>query len=259
MGFFFTNMADNFDINFKPTASPVNQEADIFANINKGYSGAIAGQQTVPQLITGYNEKFGIPDMQASIARDTGSYDALGNSIRNMPKEIAQRSQESILTQGQKDRQVQAESAPLLQAQGMLGQKLSRDQANLGVAQSNASQMVSAEQVQQEKELSPWLKQYDNESILSAMRMSGWTFENQSELTRLIQNQQAGITLSEGEKNRANQLAIAEKGFENALKLQGMQDASKLATFTPYATKPAGSTLYNAQTGGQKGYQIVSL
>lgn len=229
-------MADNFNVNFKPTTSPINQQSDIFDNITKGYSGAIAGQATVPKLISSYNEKFGVPQMQQQIQQGTEQYDALGNSIRNMPREIAQRSQESILTQGQKDRQIQAESAPLLEQQGILGQNLSRQQANLGVAQSNASQMVSAEQVQQEKELSPWLKQYDNENILSTMRMTGWTFENQKELDRLLANQQAGITLSEGEKNRANQLAIAEKGFQNALELKRMENY----------TLSKGSTLVNS-------------
>lgn len=217
----------DFDVNFRASQSPVNAQADIFSNINKGYSGAIAGQTKVPELITGYGEKFGVPQMQQQIQQGTEQYDALGNSIRNLPRDMAQRSRESIMTEGQTNRAIQAEQAPLLEQQGILGQNLSRQQANLGVAQSNASQMVNAEQVQQEKELSPWLKQYDNESVMSSMRMTGWTFENQSELTRLLSNQQAGITLSEGEKNRASELAMQEKGFAASLKeisARGSQD-----------------------------------
>ena len=207
----------DFDINFKPTASPINQQGDIFSNLNEGFSGAIAGQETVPDLMTQYDSKFGIPQMQSAIQQGTEQYDALGNTIQNMPNEIAQRSQESILTQGQKNRQVEAESAPLLNRQGLLGQTISRQQANLGTAQSNASRMISAEQVQQEKELTPWLKQYESENVMSSMRMTGWSFENKSELDRLLANQSAGITLSEGEKARANALSIAEKGFESSL------------------------------------------
>lgn len=237
-------MADNFDVNFKPTASPINQQADIFGNLNNNLSGEIAGQGTVPDLINQYDNKYGVPQLQSSIQAGTEQYDALGNQIMNMPNSIAQRSQESILTQGQKDRQVQAESAPLLQAQGLLGQNLSRQQANLGVAQSNASKMVTAEQVQQEKELMPFLKAYDNEAILSSMRMTGWSFENQSELSRLLANQQAGITLSEGEKNRAQQLAIAEKGFQNELEKQ------KLSNEAQRYSLPKGNTLVNSS--GQK-------
>lgn len=240
---FFVYMADNFDVNFKPTASPVNQQADIFANLNKGYSEAIGNQATVPSIMGKYDQMYGVPQLQQQIQQGTEQYDALGNTLRNMPNEIAQRSQESILTQGQKDRQVQAESAPILQQQGVLGQNLSRQQANLGEARSNVSRMVSAEQVQQEKELSPWLKQYDNETVMSAMRQSGWTFENQSELSRLLANQQAGITLSEGEKNRAQQLAIAEKGFE--AQLNQIRETGNQARLTKKALPDLG-TLYSS-------------
>lgn len=236
----------DFNVNFKPTTSPVNQQADIFSNLTKGYEGAIQGQDTVPTLIGRYDQMYGVPQLQENIQRGMEQYDALGNQIRTMPDQVAQRSQESILTQGQKDRQVQAESAPLLEAQGMLGQTLSRQQANLGQARENASRMVTAEQVQQEKELSPWLKQYDNESVLSAMRMTGWTFENQSELSRLLANQQAGITLSEGEKNRAQQLAIAEKGFE--AQLNQIRESGNQARMTKKALPDLG-TLYSSMFG----------
>lgn len=239
-------MDNNFQVNFKPTASPVNQQADIFAGINKGYSDAIGSQTKVPDLITGYDQKYGVPQLQQSIQQGTEQYDALGNQIRNLPKDMAQRSRESIMTQGQTNRAIQAEQAPLLEQQGILGQNLSRQQANLGVAQSNAAKMVSAEQVQQEKELSPWLKQYDNESILSSMRQSGWTFENQSELSRLLANQQAGITLSEGEKNRAQQLAIAEKNFQNQLELNKQQ--ASLNPKQNYMAVGAGTSIFDPQT-----------
>ena len=248
----------SFDVNFKPTASPINQQADIFAGINKGFGDAIGSQTKVPDLITGYEQKYGVPQMQQSIQAGTEQYDALGSQIRNLPTDMAQRSQESIVTQGQKNRMVQAEQAPLLEQQGILGQNLSRQQANLGVAQSNASKMVSAEQLQQEKELSPWLKQYDNENVLSSMRMSGWTFENQSELSRLLANQSAGIQLSEGEKNRAHQLALAEKEFENNLKLNATKQSSPelmavgagTSIFDPSTGRFIGTAPYKPESGG---------
>jgi hypothetical protein len=212
--------ADSQDINWTATESPVKNQTSIYDELNKGYSEAIANQEKTPQLISRYNDLYGIPTMQANIASGTEQYDYLGNQISNMPNSIAQRSQESILTQGQKDRQVTAESAPLLTEQNKLGQTLARQQTNLNTAQTNASAMVTATQVDQQKELSAWLKQYDTESILSSMRMTGWTFENQSELDKLIANQNAGVTLSEGERDRLNALALEERKFENQLKLQ---------------------------------------
>ena len=225
-------MADNFDphafdINWKPTPSPVKEQSGLYDKLNQGYATAVANQEKTPQLLSRYNDLFGIPQMQQQVQQGAEQYDYLGNQVRSMPNQIAQRSQESILTQGQKNRQVQAESAPLLEQQGLLGQNLSRIQQNLGTAQTNANAMVSATQVDQAKEIDTWLKKYDTENVMSAMRMTGWTNENQWELNRLLSNQQAGITLTEGERSRLNQLAIAEKGFANALKIAEMNNATQ--------------------------------
>lgn len=237
---------DQFNINFTPTTSPVGEQADIYAGIDKGYSDAIAGQSTVPQLTTKYNEMFGVPQMQQQLQQGTELFDTLGAQMRGLPKDIAQRSQESIVTQGQKNRMIQAEQAPILEQQGILGTNLSRLQSNLGTAQQNAGMMISAEQAQQAKELSPWLQKYDNQSVLSAMRMSGWTLENQMELDRLLANQQAGVTLSEGERNRANQLSIAEKGF--AAQLEQIREQGNQARLTKKALPDLG-TLYSSMFG----------
>jgi len=217
-------MADNFNVNFTPTASPVGLEEKRYGDLQAGYTGAIAGQTSVPRLIDQYDNRYGVPQLQGQIQQGNEQYDYLGNQIRGVKRDIQQGSQESILTQGQLNRMEQSRQAPLLEQQGILGQNLSRMGQNLSTAQSNSSRMVEAEQTQQAKELQPWLQAFSNENILGSMRMTGWSFENQSELSRLLANQQAGITLSEGEKNRMNQLAMAEQSFQNQLKLNSQQN-----------------------------------
>lgn len=239
-------MATPFDVNFTPTTTPVAQQADAYKEIGTGYRDAISDQPTVPSLITKYRDQYGVPQMQKAVQAGVQQYDELGSAIRAIPKDVAQRSQESILTQGQKNRIVQSEQAPLLEQQGIMGQNLSRMEANLGTAEANVGQMVTAEQVQQQKELDPWLKDYDNESVLSAMRMSGWTFQNQSELTRLITNAQMGMTMSENEKERMNRLALQEAQFKNSL------DQIKVSGEQSRMTKqalPDLATLYGSMFG----------
>ncbi len=63
---------------------------------------------------------------------------------------------------------------------------------------------------------------------------------NQQELDGLIAKINAGVTLSNAEAERANQLSIAEKGYENAKQVAGVQN-----TYFPVAP---GGTLYNAGT-----------
>jgi len=244
--FLYIPMDDKFNVNFSPTASPVKDQQDIYSNLDQGYTGAIQGQEAVPNLISRYDDRFGVPQLQRGLQEGQEMYDTLGSQIRGLSRDVAQRSQESILTQGQKNRMVQAEQAPLLEQQGILGTNLSRMGANLGTAQSNAAKMVEAEQLQQQKELQPWLQKYDNENILSAMRMTGWSTQNEMELRRLLANQQAGITLSEGEKNRMNSLAIAEKGFQ--AQLEQTKEAGNQARLTKQ-TLPDLATLYGSMFG----------
>jgi len=218
--------AREFDVNFKTTPSPVEPQAGLYDKLNTGYAGAIGAQQKTPQLLDRWDTRFGVPNLQERVTRGREDSDFLGNQIRGMPESIAQRSQESILTQGQKDRQIQAESAPLYAQKGMVDQNVSRDTESLGLAQTSSARMVSAEQVDQEKELAPWLKKYETENIMGAMRLTGWTFENKSELDRLLANQTNNVLMSEGERKRINDLAIKEKEFENAIKVAGMNNAS---------------------------------
>jgi len=234
-----------FDINFSPTASPVDAERKTYNDLNSGFTNFLGSQATVPQLTTKYNDQFGIPQLQSNIAKGQEQYDALGNQLAGLPKDVAQRSQESILTQGQKNRVVQAEQAPILQQQSMLGQNINQMGNRLSTAQTNAGNMISAEQAQQTKMTQPWLQAYSNENVLSSMAMTGWTQSNSQELQRLLANQQAGITLSEGEKNRANQLAMQEKDFENSLKVAKAKDT----TGSNYITAGAGTSIFDPSTG----------
>ena len=78
-----------------------------------------------------------------------------------------------------------------------------------------------------------------------AREASMYTQDNQNELNAILDKIKNGITLSEGEKNRAQQLAIAEKGYENALQL-AREKANQ-----PYAVA-SGSSIYNPVTGKSK-------
>lgn len=236
-----------FDINFSPTASPVDAERKTYNDLNSGFTNFLGSQATVPQLTTKYNDQFGIPQLQSNIAKGQEQYDALGNQLAGLPKDVAQRSQESILTQGQKNRVVQAEQAPILQQQNMLGQNINQMGNRLSTAQTNAGNMISAEQAQQTKMTQPWLQAYSNENVLSSMAMTGWTQSNSQELERLLANQKAGITLSEGEKDRANQLAMKEKEFENNLKVQSAKNQSQPGS--NYITAGAGTSIFDPSTG----------
>ncbi len=217
-----------FAVSYKTSTSPVAEQQGRYNTLNQGFSDFVNNQPNASSLQTKYNDQFGVPQMQQQLQTGNAQYDYLGNQISGVGKDIQQGSQESILTQGQLSRMTQSRQQPLLEQQNMLGQNLSRLGQNLGTAQSNVSQMMTAEQADQQRQLQPWLQKYNTEEIMSAARMTGWTQENANELSVLLANQQAGLTWTNAERDRANQLAIAEKQYQQALEVAKINATSQM-------------------------------
>lgn len=219
-------------VNFNPTASPIPQIQGTYGNLEKGFSNAINAQPTVPQLTAKYNDQFGVPQLQNEAANDQATQDKLNTQIANAGKTIGQASQESIMTQGQKDAAVTSYTQPLQQQLGVATTDLSRTNANLGTAQKNASDMVTAEQAQQVKQLQPWTQAFKDADVTTAMQMTGWTQENAQQLQVLLANQSTGKELTLNEQNNLEKLAEQEQNFENALKLQQDKEANAITPIT---------------------------
>ena len=79
-----------------------------------------------------------------------------------------------------------------------------------------------------------------------ARETSMFTTENSNELNGLIAKIQSGVTLSEGEANRANSLAIAEEGYQNALDVQNSKNSVQNSQ-APVSTN-SGDWMWNAKT-----------
>jgi hypothetical protein len=220
-------------VNFNGSPSPVAGIQGQYSGLEKGYSDAINGQATVPQMTSKYNDQFGVPQLQGQVQNYQAQADDLGSRINMAPKTIAQASQQSIMTQGQKDAAVQNMTQPLQQELQTTNTNLGRAQTNLGTAQTNTGQMVQAEQAQQTKQLLPWTQAFSDQNVTSAMQMTGWTTENAQQLQVLLANQSAGVQLTQNEQNNLEHLAEQEQGFENALKLQQDKAAHTYTAITP--------------------------
>ncbi len=207
------------NVSFTGTPSPLPQIQGQYGSLEKGYADTINAQPTVPQLTAKYNTQFGVPQLQGQVANDQATEDKLNTAINMAPKTVAQASQQSILTQGQKDAAVTNLTAPLNTQLATATTDASRTQSNLGTAQTNAGNMVSAEQAQQQKQLLPWTQAFSDANVTSAMQMTGWSTENAQQLQVLLANQSAGVTMTEDERNNMEKLAEQEQTFENTLKI----------------------------------------
>ena len=240
---FFTSMAD-YDIN-APVAQAAANKKEL-GNIFQGqrgetsdflnrYTGAIQGQEKTSALAQRIGGELGLPTLQAN-AR------SMQNTLFNLPSTYSKATTGYDVNANQLARVVgtkQAELAPAAE----LAQQNAQD------AQNTLNTRMGYEQMDQQKALIPYQSEQGLLSDRMARESSGYTTMMQGELDAIVQKMNAGITLSEGEKNRAQQLAIAEAGFKNALKIAEMNQQKQ----DPFVAMGEGTTLFNTQTG-QKVY-----
>jgi hypothetical protein len=81
-----------------------------------------------------------------------------------------------------------------------------------------------------------------------ARETSMFSTQNEQELNALTAKMNAGIQLSEGEKNRANQLTIAREGFQNALKL-AEQSGTGISARAPIALADGSNWFFDTTSG----------
>lgn len=219
MGVFLYTMADNpFEVTRKtPGFNIAQQEADANAYLDK-YTSAIGSLAPTADIYSGYAEKLGVPALQEKSNKYSQLTDSLTASLDALPDQIAGRSQESMLTQGQKERMVTAESQPILDNLSKLGVASSRVGQQLSQAQTNAAQMTGYDVADQERTLLPFEKGFDMLEQRQAREFSGYTFQEQQELNRLLENAQLGFQWTNAEKNRAHELSLKEMEYKEALK-----------------------------------------
>lgn len=100
-------------------------------------------------------------------------------------------------------------------------------------AQASVDKQMGYAVADQNKALLP----YQSEQTLLIDRLArestGFNIEKENELSTLIAKMNAGITLSEGEKNRAQQLAMQENTFKQEKEMQQMKNKAS-AIASPY-------------------------
>ena len=181
------------------------------------YTQAISQLPSPATTLEQYQGRYGVPQLQAQVGQLGEIGEMLGAQVRGMPAQVAGTTRESLVTEPQRAGMVQAQQQPILEQLGEVTRGLAVAQPALTAAQQQAGQMAGLEIGRQEMALLPFERGFSLLEQRQAREFSGYTFANEQELNRLIANQQAGITLSEGEEDRLNQLAIAEKGYENQL------------------------------------------
>jgi len=208
-----------------------NQNALTSDFLNR-YTSAIGGQETSSAMAGRIGQELGIPTLQSNA-------NTLRTTLNNIPTTYNKATTGFDVNANQLARVVGQKASELAPAVDTAERALSSAQGNLNTR-------MGYEQADQAKALTPYSTEQNLLQDRLARETSMFTNENENELNGLISKINAGITLSEGEKNRANTLAAQEASFNNQMKLQ--KDQQQFTSSQPNFVGVNGG-LYNTTAG----------
>ena len=172
------------------------------ADYLKRYTDFINGQEGASAMAKRIGGELGIPTLQANATM-------LQNTLTNLPGTYTKAVQGYDVNENQRQRII-------AQKAGELQPMVTTAENSLSGAETNLGQQMGYEQTDQQKALLPYQTEKDLLDERQARETTMFTTENESELNGLIAKINAGVTLSEGEKNRAATLASQESSYLNA-------------------------------------------
>jgi len=179
--------------------------------------GTIEGFEDTNLTRDRFSKQIGLPELKEQSLRLGELQGDLTSQFRGAPKAIEGQSRQSLVTEGQRQGLVQEAQKPLLEAlQGLAPAQASLN-SRIASGEQLLGQRLGIEKADQQRELLPFNFEFSAEEATQARELSGYTSAQSLELNRLVANLNAGVELNEGEKNRLNQLAVAEKQMESAL------------------------------------------
>lgn len=174
-------------------------QTDQTSDFLNRYKQAIGGQETTSAMAGRLGSELGLPALNKNAFM-------LNQAVTNLPQTNIDASRGFDVNQNQLDRMTNHG----LQKLSPLAQNATAQAQN---AQSSLNTQMGYEQADQAKALTPFNTEQSMLSDRMARETTLYSQQNQQELDGLIAKMNAGVTLSEGEKNRANQLAVAEQQY----------------------------------------------
>ena len=209
--------ASQFNVDPFMQPYPFEQEAAESGQFRQRYGDWLSGLETPEATRERFENRYGYQPLKEQYQQSSEMLGNLGSAISAKPEEVLGRSRETIMTSGQVSNISNKEVADLMKVYSSVGQINEQQGQRLSLIEQNMNDASQLELAQQQKMSQPWLMEYEDRTIAQAKKMTGWTFAGQVELDRLFNNQAAGLSWTSGEADRANQLSIAEKGFQNKL------------------------------------------
>jgi len=198
------------------------------------YAGQIAKNPQATDLYTAANDIYNVPNLQKQ-----ATY--LNNQVTNATPQAYQMARGFDVSEPQVQNQINT-NLRFLQPQATAAT------ANANTASGLASQWVNQGMLQNQMNLMPIQNQGTMINDAMARESSGYNIAAQNEMQGLISKLNAGITLSQAEITRANELMKASQAYESA-KYTSDTALKQTQTTAQNQIVPQGSTYYNPVSG----------
>lgn len=201
------------------------------SDFQKQYSGAIAGQESIPAMASRIGSELGIPQLSSN----ANTYNTMA---QNLPQDIRN------ITQGFDANNSQVNNV-IAQRSQQLAPMVNTANNAFASAENNLSQQLGYGAQQQQTNLAPYAAEGQAIPGIVNTGINQFGQMESNELNGLISQMQSGVQLSTADMNRAVQLSIAEQ--QNASQLQIAQIASQNAR--KQAVPIGAYGLYDPSTG----------
>lgn len=197
--------------------------------------------QAIPRMSKEIQSSYNIPQLRQQFLAGTQAAGDIQRSISALPETVRGTTQESMVTEAQR-------AGLVGKQQAQLGRALEATQAATQTAGAGLNIAEQAAQKEIERGLLPFEKEADFMTQQQAREFTGYTFQNQQELSRLLANAANGLKWTDAEAQRANDLAKQELVYKAAIESAKInaESAANQARITGVQNR---LTAYQAQTG----------
>jgi len=214
--------------NVQPFAQPFDfgQQSGQNQAFNSQFTDFLSSLETPEATRDRLENRYGYQNLSEDYARTGEAARGVMDQVRGTPESVQQRVNRggTIVNQGQLDNIVNQDVKGLMETYNALASINEQQGTRLSTIEQNMNEASKLELAQQAKMITPWLQAYDDKNIMQAKEYSGWTFSSQMELNRLLNNQQAGLTWTNAESNRAHQLSLQESSFSHQINMLEKQN-----------------------------------
>lgn len=178
-----------------------------------------ASQVTPLQAYDQWSNAAGLPAMRKTALNLQGQVDALDESIRRVSSSVDQRSNNSLVTQGQRDRMISAERAPMVDQLDPLSKSLATLTGNINQAESLINNRVGYLTASNAQELDPYKMRMNQVSEQNARAMTGFTADREVKLTTLLAKLASNERVSMAEMQEAAALSREQRQYQQQKEL----------------------------------------